>query len=395
MVHQGDSPTDSILPGASHPPDSPGKTHTPSTWHLTVAEQRERRRFAIALHDDLAQILVACKIKLSTLAEQNPDAGTKHAIHEVKELLDASLDRARTLVGHLSPAVLHDGGLITAVRWLARHMERYHLSVSVEHEKDFDEPPPHCATLLFSVLRELLFNIVQHARVNHAHIAITRYSEGLHVTVTDHGAGFDVSAAATDPSIEGRYGLFSMRHRIEAAGGTFHVTSTRGKGTVATIRVPIDHGQDQSGMAYTGPELLPIETGQSSPWPIQPLRILLADGHHVVREGMKQVINLQDDMLVIAEASSGHEAVELSLEHQPDVVILDISMPGVDGVEATRRIAQAQPGIFIIGLSVQDDPLLIAKIKQAGAAAYHQKGGPLEDLYQSLRIAHQAVSLKN
>lgn len=100
------------------------------------------------------------------------------------------------------------------------------------------------------------------------------------------------------------------------------------------------------------------------------VRLLIADDHAVVRAGLRALLEHQGRFRVVAEAGTGEEAVALAREHQPDIAILDIRMPGISGIEACRQIVQAQPGCRVIMLtSYAEDELLFAAI-QAGAAGY-------------------------
>lgn len=100
------------------------------------------------------------------------------------------------------------------------------------------------------------------------------------------------------------------------------------------------------------------------------VRILIADDHSVVRAGLRSLLERQGNFRVIAEASTGEEAIQLSQEHQPDIAVLDIRMPGVSGIEACRQIVKQAPGVRVIMLtSYAEDELLMAAI-QAGASGY-------------------------
>ena len=98
------------------------------------------------------------------------------------------------------------------------------------------------------------------------------------------------------------------------------------------------------------------------------LQIFLADDHMVVREGLKTLINGQPDMLVIGEAGDGETAWQQARECQPDVVIMDITMPGLNGVLATTRLKRACPQIKVLALSVHDDTSYLRQLLTAGAS---------------------------
>ena len=115
------------------------------------------------------------------------------------------------------------------------------------------------------------------------------------------------------------------------------------------------------------------------------LRILLADDHAVVREGLKALISSQSDMEVVGEAADGAEAVTLAHVHMPDVVVLDVSMPGLSGSEATTRICRELPAIRVLALSVHDEAGYVRQLLQAGASGYMLKRLAADALIAAVR----------
>jgi two-component system response regulator NreC len=118
-----------------------------------------------------------------------------------------------------------------------------------------------------------------------------------------------------------------------------------------------------------------------------PLRILLADDHVTVRHGLKLLIEAQPDMKVIAEASDGAAAIQQTLELKPDVVVMDISMPGINGLVATRSLKQKQPEIAIITLTRHGDDAYLQELLRAGVSGYVLKQSAPSELLQAIRVA--------
>jgi DNA-binding NarL/FixJ family response regulator len=119
------------------------------------------------------------------------------------------------------------------------------------------------------------------------------------------------------------------------------------------------------------------------------IKVIIADDQRLMREGLKTILELEEDIEVVSTAVNGQEAVDLSLQHQPDIVLMDIRMPEMDGVEATRRIVSEGIGTRIIIVTTFDDDELIIKALKAGAKTYVLKDLPSEKLLFVIRATHR------
>jgi len=115
------------------------------------------------------------------------------------------------------------------------------------------------------------------------------------------------------------------------------------------------------------------------------IRILLADDHAVVRQGFKMILAAQADMEIVGEAGNGREAVELAEGLQPDVVVMDVAMPELNGIEATRRLADSSPRTRVLALSMHKDSVYVREILRAGARGYLLKDAIASDLLAAVR----------
>ena len=114
-------------------------------------------------------------------------------------------------------------------------------------------------------------------------------------------------------------------------------------------------------------------------------RILLADDHAVVRQGFRMILGAQADMEIVGEAGNGREAVTMTEQLKPDVVVMDVAMPELNGIEATRRIAESQPHTKVLALSMHKDSVYVREILRAGARGYLLKDSIDVDLLAAVR----------
>jgi DNA-binding NarL/FixJ family response regulator len=115
------------------------------------------------------------------------------------------------------------------------------------------------------------------------------------------------------------------------------------------------------------------------------MKILLADDHRMLRDGLEAVLAREPDLAVVGTASDGREAVAQALALRPDVVVMDVSMPGLNGMEATRRIVHEHPGSKVIGLSMHADRSYVQAMFEAGACGYLLKNAASHELVRALR----------
>jgi len=115
------------------------------------------------------------------------------------------------------------------------------------------------------------------------------------------------------------------------------------------------------------------------------IRILLADDHAVVRQGFRMILSAHSDLEIVGEAGNGREAVELAANLRPDVVVMDVAMPELNGIEATRRLTADNPHIRVVALSMHKDSVYVREILRAGARGYLLKDSVADDLVAAVR----------
>ena len=372
------------------------------TSELTIAEQRERRRIATDLHDYLAQLLVCARLKVSQARTRTLEQDAEAWLSESEDILQQALTYTRSLVAQLTPMALHEFGLAAALTWLGDQMrQQYRLTVKVEVQDRLSVSlPEDQSVLIFQSIRELLINVAKHARVDKATVRMRQEADLLRISVIDEGLGSDAGGSAGPSS---KFGLFSIKERMRALGGTFEFTSTQGKGTMATLSLPWQESQavDRESVReeLKTPDVAPTPDRSAFALPHaafqqdnKRIRVMLVDDHALVRNGLSSVLRYNTDLQVVGEAADGQEAVALAATLRPDVVIMDVNMPKMDGVEASRRIKRDLPSTIVIGLSMHDGGQHEAAMRDSGAAAYLTKDSAADRLIETI-LRCRAASL--
>ncbi|MGB5261913.1 MAG: UvrY/SirA/GacA family response regulator transcription factor [Gammaproteobacteria bacterium] len=118
------------------------------------------------------------------------------------------------------------------------------------------------------------------------------------------------------------------------------------------------------------------------------INVMLVDDHGLVRSGIKRLLNDVNGISVVAEAENGEQAIRQVRKEKPDVILMDISMPGIGGLEATRKISRALPGVKIIAVTIHDDDPFPARLLEAGASGYLTKGCDVREIISAIRSVH-------
>jgi len=376
------------------------------TLELSQVEDRERKRLAEILHDDLQQMLAAAKFHLGLMKNRaRQDSSLQATVAQIDHMLKDAIEKSRSLSHELSPAVLHHGDFAEIFEWLAGQVQTKHgLVVHVRVHGPVNSDSDVLKTFLYKAAQELLFNVVKHARVSEARLRIRRAGQYICLSVADRGRGFDPQTLK-----EARgFGLFSLGERVELLGGRMRIKSTKDKGSTFFIIVPdgelvvappsrrgrpLGFARDRLGLASPGHDA-PVASelkGQDAvaaaagPQAEHRLRVLLVDDHEIVREGLISLLGEERTIEIVGEAANGREAINLASELQPDVVIMDVSMPLINGDEATRQIKMLLPNARVVALSMFEDAETVERMRAAGAEAYVLKTAPTEELLAAIR----------
>ena len=354
------------------------------TIKLSNAEDEERRRIAIILHDDLQQYLAAVSFRLQILSACSNDDARNESLGLIKNLVYESIKKCRSLTHELSPPVLHQNGLLAALNWLAGDMEAKHgFKIVLESEPEAEPNSPELASFLFCSVRELVFNAMKHSGIDTAIVEAQSKGSWIQISVKDKGKGF------LPDKIRQKYGFFSglglptIEERITFIGGAFEIESAPGKGCSITLHIPNE--RQAGGQRKDIPSESVEKTADSTSTSSNKIRILLADDHAVMRDGLANLLEDEEYVEIVGLASDGVEVVRLAEELNPDLILMDISMPNMDGIEATARIRADHPDIRIVGLSMHDDNGSRERIIRAGASAFVTKSAGPDRLVKTIR----------
>jgi PAS domain S-box-containing protein len=367
---------------------------------LTLTEQRERQRIAGELHDYLAQMLVVTRLKMNHASQMIAPHPACAVLQEADQLIDQSLTYTRTVVAELMPPTLRQFGLAAGLRWLGERMEQQGLVVHVDVPTVAPPLSEDHTTMLYQCVRELLFNVLKHAGTDRASVTMTDDGQGkLEIVVHDDGAGCD--PVAIRESRGDKFGLFSIRERMEAIDGWMELESQPGAGTTVTLGLTVGAGRPDDGVATGAVQLgmnahtLGTATGAPQQSMLErPVRVLLVDDHAMVRQGLRSILDGYPNLDIIAEAGDGEEAITLARLLKPDLIVMDVNMPRLDGIEATRRIREELPGTYVVGLSVNEAEHIVKSMQAAGASAFLTKESAADHLYETIGTVTRKINLE-
>jgi PAS domain S-box-containing protein len=361
---------------------------------ITLAERHAREQIAKTLHDGLQQLLVISSSNLDRQLKRDTERGAapSELLAVAKRHLDEAIEAARSLSIELFPPVLQRSGLPAALKWLAGWVrEKYKVDVHIEADPRADSTRKDVRTLLFESVRELLFNAVKHAQADRITLELVLdHNDQICITVTDQGAGFDPATLDDRSRANQGWGLFSIRERLTLLGGRFDLHSVPGYGTRVCLIAPRGDasaaGDDVPRAAEIAAAAVP-RAGDAKP---NALRILIVDDHETMRNTLRELLQERPQLSVIGDASNGYEAIACARTLRPDVILMDVTMPHMDGVEATARIHAELPDIEILGLSMHSQSEAGHAIEQAGAAQFFVKGTDTQRLMDYLLDVHAA-----
>ena len=333
-----------------------------------VAVAEERARIARELHDIVAHAVSVMVLQVGAVSHRLPDslAEDREALRSVERAGRTALTEMRRLLsamrreGEEAELVPQPG--LDGLDALLDEVGRAGLPVELHVDGQPFALPRGVDLSAYRIVQEGLTNALKHAHASDADVIVRYRPDELEIEVRDNGQG----SATSDGQ---GHGLVGVRERVKIYGGEMSAgTSTEG-GFVLSTRLPI--GGERSVT----------------------IRVLVADDQSMVRAGFRMLLSGEEDIDVVAEASNGLEAVEKADRFRPDVILMDIRMPELDGLEATRRILATDSGARILILTTFDLDEYVYEALRAGASGFVLKDDPPEQLLAAVHVVASGDAL--
>jgi signal transduction histidine kinase len=208
---------------------------------LASVEDREKRKIAEYLHDNLGQSLALARIKTGKLLRKMKDQDTTISLNDIENDIADAINYTQSVIYELSPPILYELGLLEALKWKMDNFEKKHgLKTRFIAPPKITELNEDINLLIFRSITELLNDVIKHANAGSVELDITQDPDGLTIALADDGTGFDYYPDKIDPSKELKFGIFSIKERINHYGGAIDISSDKGKGSIVTIFVPLN-----------------------------------------------------------------------------------------------------------------------------------------------------------
>jgi len=319
------------------------------TAHLQSVREDERTRVASEIHDELGQILTIIKMDLSWLTKHMPQnqAVCLEKTRDMSKLLDSTIQTVKRISMELRPGLLDHLGLTASLEWQAKEFTRktgIHCETTIN--QDIVIRDPKRITALSHIFQEILNNVYRHAGAAKIEIELKEKDDMLMLGVRDNGRGITMEQIANP----GSFGIIGMRERVRSMGGSMEIHGSKKKGTVVTVKIPVDH-KDHSFL----------------------LRILIADFHPIFREGLKRILAEARDMVICDEVANARDLVEKVSRNNYDVVLLDFSMMVKPSLDILKEVKAQNPTLPVLVLSIYPEEQYAVRVFKAGASGYLTK----------------------
>ena len=369
-----------------------------------TATAEERNRLAREIHDTVAQSLAGVLMQVET-AETYLNSGDYATVGAMlasaRTQSRKALEDTRRAVQGLAPPSLEQlslsDTLVDEARLFAAEM-----GVDAPFIMTGEEQPltAEQRLALLRIAQEALNNARKHSHAQRVRIGLQYTGDSVVLLIDDDGAGFDAGARPA-PGSSGGYGLFGMEERARLLGGEVQIDSTPGWGTrirAALPYRPMREPLELRAPAAPAPSYSSLPPARSEPGRAEyghggrALRVLIADDHAIVRQGLRDILEAQGSVVVVGEAENGAQAADRARELRPDVVLMDLQMPEVDGLEGLRRLQADSPDLPVIVLTTFETEGSVGQALNAGARGYLLKDTAPADLVAAIHSVYRGES---
>jgi PAS domain S-box-containing protein len=383
------------LSGANEALKSSQDTLRNLSGRLLRLQDEERRRISRDLHDVTGQKLALLSMDLSGILKKKIIAKDEEINRLLLESISLSNEvnkEIRTLSYLLHPPLLDELGLASAVEWFTQGFEnRTGIQVSVDIPPSLVRLAPDAEVALFRIVQESLANVHRYSGSAAAYVRARSDTGQVRLEIGDYGKGMSEESKISNRASVAPLGvgIQGMTERLRQLSGTLEIMSRPGKGTLVTAILPICSQQREMTDSFLGPEIREAQlvtaegVAESNGWR---KRILIADDHDVLRRGIRTMLESDPSLEVCGEAVDGKDALEKTLAQAPDLVILDINMPIMNGLDVLRQIVRHRPQTKVLAFSVHDSKQIVEEILAAGAHSYLSKATAGQHLVHEVRL---------
>ena len=363
---------------------------------LLQLQDDERRHIARDLHDITGQKLAVLGISLSQVRRAKPllkDADAQKLVSDCLVYTKQISEEIRTLSYVLHPPLLDELGLTSAVRWYTKGFEaRTGIHVEIDIPANFQRLPSDVEVTLFRIMQESLTNVHRYSGSATAFVRVLCSDSQVSLAVGDRGKGMRSDAAGAvvsgDTAVLG-VGIQGMRERMRQLSGNLEIHSRPNEGTVVTatvtipeldlkLRAELEAGADRPNADADVGEVTDAPSSGRK-------RILIADDHEVLRRGVRTLLGTESEWEICGEAIDGKDAVDKSAALSPDLVILDVNMPVLNGLAAVRQILRLRPQPKVLVFTVHDSDQTMMEVQATGAHGYLSKAKAQQDLIHAVK----------
>lgn len=370
-----------------------------------TATAEERNRLAREIHDTVAQSLAGVLMQVET-AETYLNSGDYATVGAMlasaRTQSRKALEDTRRAVQGLAPPSLEQlslsDTLVDEARLFAAEMGVDAPFIMTGEEQALTAEQ---RLALLRIAQEALNNARKHSHAQRVRIGLQYTGDSVVLLIDDDGAGFDAGARPA-PGSSGGYGLFGMEERARLLGGEVQIDSTPGWGTriraalpYRPMREPLElRAPAAPAPSYSSLPPARSETGSAAAYGHggRALRVLIADDHAIVRQGLRDILEAQASVVVVGEAENGAQAADRARELRPDVVLMDLQMPEVDGLEGLRRLQADSPDLPVIVLTTFETEGSVGQALNAGARGYLLKDTAPADLVAAIHSVYRGES---